>query len=35
MEELMRSIMFYARIVIEGPLKRECNGLEGEGAGEE
>ena len=35
MKELMRSIMFYARIVIEGPLKRECNGLEGGGAGEE
>jgi hypothetical protein len=31
MEELMRAIMFYARMVIEG----ECNGLEGEGAGEE
>ena len=34
MEELMRAIIFYARIVIEGPLKRECNGLEGEGAGD-
>ncbi len=35
MEELMRSIMFYVRMVIDEPLKRECNGLEGEDAGEE
>jgi len=35
MEELMRLIMYYARLVIDDPLKRECNGLEGEDAGEE
>jgi hypothetical protein len=35
MKELMRSIMFYVRMVIDEPLERECNGLEGEDAGEE
>ena len=35
MKELMRSIMFYVRMVIDEPLKRECNGLEGEDEGEE